>query len=98
MIAGEWAKGNYSIEDAPGIKRRNVDQYGTPDMSLLYIYRTRAKMTQEELSRAAGVTVSQIQRIEYGKIKSANITAKTLIALAGALGVYPIELVDIKQI
>lgn len=98
VIVGEWAKGNHEIEDHPGIARR--DPYSCEYRStwnLLSQYRTMAKMSQEDLSRASGVTKSQIHRIEHGEIKSTNISAKTLIALAGALGVHPIELVDIKQ-
>ena len=96
VLIGEWSKGNYEVENAPGIAHRcqNSCEYRSTWV-LLSQYRTKAKMTQEELARVSGVNRSQIQKIESGEIKSSNITAKTLIALSGALGIHPIELVDI---
>lgn len=44
-------------------------------------------MTQQELADRANMTVSQLQRIEYGERKVENLSLKTAIALAKALGV-----------
>lgn len=44
-------------------------------------------MTQQELAKRANMTVSQLQRIEYGERKVENLSLKTAIALATALGV-----------
>lgn len=44
-------------------------------------------MTQQELAERANMTVSQLQRIEYGERKVENLSLKTAIALAKALGV-----------
>ena len=49
-------------------------------------YRYSAKMTQAELAKAAGVNIRQIQKIEAGDIQTANLAAKTLFAIADALG------------
>lgn len=44
-------------------------------------------LTQQELADKAHMTVSQLQRIEYGERKTENLSLKTAIALAKALGV-----------
>lgn len=44
-------------------------------------------MTQQELAERANMTVSQLQRIEYGERKVENLSLKTAIALASVLGV-----------
>lgn len=44
-------------------------------------------LTQQELAERANMTVSQLQRIEYGERKVENLSLKTAIALATALGV-----------
>ncbi|MDO4977345.1 MAG: helix-turn-helix transcriptional regulator [Eubacteriales bacterium] len=44
-------------------------------------------MTQQELAERANMTVSQLQRIEYGERKVENLSLKTAIALATPLGV-----------
>lgn len=44
-------------------------------------------MTQQELADRANMTVSQLQRIEYGERKVESLSLKTAIALAAALGV-----------
>lgn len=49
-------------------------------------------MTQQELADRAHMTVSQLQRIEYGERKIENLSLKTAIALAKALGVKADEL------
>jgi transcriptional regulator with XRE-family HTH domain len=51
--------------------------------------RTEKGMTQEELSYAAEVELSQVHRIETGKI---NPTLSTLSALANALSISLAEL------
>lgn len=46
-----------------------------------------AGMTQAELSKASGVNIRQIQRVELGEADAGNLSAKNIIALADALGV-----------
>lgn len=49
-------------------------------------------LTQKQLADRAHMTVSQLQRIEYGERKVENLSLKTAIALAKALGVDVEEL------
>lgn len=49
-------------------------------------------MTQHELADEAHMTVSQLQRLEYGERKIENLSLKTALALARALGVEVSEL------
>lgn len=49
-------------------------------------------MTQQELATAAHMSVSQLQRIEYGERQVENLSLKTALALAKALGVEVSEL------
>ena len=49
--------------------------------------RTAAGMTQRQLAAASGVHYMQISRAERGEIQVENMTAKTVFALADALGV-----------
>lgn len=49
-------------------------------------------MTQQELAEAAHMSISQLQRIEYGERQVENLTLKTALALARALGVEVSEL------
>ena len=49
-------------------------------------------MTQQELADEAHMTVSQLQRLEYGERKVENLSLKTALALARALGVEVSEL------
>lgn len=49
-------------------------------------------LTQQELADRAHMTVSQLQRIEYGERKIENLSLKTAIALSKALGVGVEEL------
>ena len=49
--------------------------------------RRMAGMTQAQLAEASGVNIRQIQRVELGEAEAGNLTAKNLIAIAGALGV-----------
>ncbi|MGM9617378.1 helix-turn-helix domain-containing protein, partial [Butyricicoccus sp.] len=44
-------------------------------------------LTQQELTDRAHMSVSQLQRIEYGERKVENLSLKTAIALAKALGI-----------
>jgi transcriptional regulator with XRE-family HTH domain len=53
--------------------------------------RLRKKMTQEELSYQADLSLSQIARIETGRI---NPTLCTILVLAKALGVKAEALMD----
>ena len=49
-------------------------------------------LTQQELADEAHMTVSQLQRLEYGERKVENLSLKTALALAEALGVEVSEL------
>ena len=49
-------------------------------------------LTQQELADKAHMTVSQLQRVEYGERKTENLSLKTALALAKALGVEVEEL------
>lgn len=62
------------------------------DQKNLKKLRQAAGLTQIELSQKLGVSSSQIQKLEYGKIKLENITAKNFMALARALNVKPEDL------
>lgn len=53
--------------------------------------RRSKKMTQEELSASSGVALSQISRIETGKL---NTTISTISFLASALEISPELLVE----
>ena len=48
--------------------------------------------TQKELAEAAGLNICQVQRLEYGERKVENLSLKTALALADALGVKAEEL------
>ena len=56
------------------------------------ILRLTRGMTQQELADEAHMTVSQLQRLEYGERKVENLSLKTALALAEALGVEVSEL------
>lgn len=49
-------------------------------------------LTQKELAKRANMDISQIQRLEYGERKTENLSLKTAINLAFALGV------DVKEL
>jgi DNA-binding Xre family transcriptional regulator len=49
-------------------------------------------MTQQELASRAHMSLSQLQRLEYGERKVENLSLKTALALAKALGVEVEEL------
>jgi transcriptional regulator with XRE-family HTH domain len=53
--------------------------------------RRRQNFTQEELAYNSGISLSQIARIETGKI---NPTVCTLIVIAKTLKIKPTELMD----
>ncbi len=61
------------------------------------IVRDRRKelgLTQAQLAAAAGVNLSQIQKIEAGVIKIENITLANAARIAAALGVTMEELLE----
>jgi DNA-binding XRE family transcriptional regulator len=49
-------------------------------------------LTQQELAKRAHMTTSQLQRLEYGERKVENLTLKSALSLAKALGVNVEEL------
>jgi transcriptional regulator with XRE-family HTH domain len=57
----------------------------------LQLLRRRQNFTQEELAYNSGISLSQIARIETGKI---NPTVCTLIIIAKTLKIKPTELMD----
>lgn len=65
---------------------------GYPTTTWLLYYRLKSGMTQAELSKKSGIYIRQIQKVESGEIETGNMAAKTLFALAGALGVDISEL------
>lgn len=60
--------------------------------SSVQILRLTRGMTQQELADEAHMTVSQLQRLEYGERKVENLSLKTALALARALRVEVSEL------
>lgn len=60
--------------------------------SPVQVLRLTRGMTQQELATAAHMSVSQLQRIEYGERKVENLSLKTALTLAKALGVEVSEL------
>lgn len=56
--------------------------------------RAKAQLTQQQLADAAGINISQVQKIEAGTIKSENISLRNGLALADALGVEPEDLLN----
>lgn len=65
---------------------------GYPTTTWLLYYRLKSGMTQAELSKKSGIYIRQIQKVESGEIETGNMAAKTLFALADALGVEISEL------
>lgn len=59
---------------------------GYPTTTWLLYYRLKSGMTQAELSKRSGIYIRQIQKVESGEIETGNMAAKTLFALADALG------------
>ena len=55
--------------------------------------RKAANLTQEQLSYKSGLTLSQIARIETGRV---NSTVCTIVVLAKALEIEPSELLFLK--
>lgn len=48
-------------------------------------YRKKQGLTQADLANRAGLNIRQIQKIEYGEVRTENITLKTMQAIAQAL-------------
>lgn len=55
--------------------------------SAVQFHRASVGMTAKQLAEASGVDYSRIRKLERGEIKAANMTAKSLLAIADALGV-----------
>jgi len=51
-------------------------------------------LSQIELSHATGIKQSRISEFETGRIPTANMTLKTAVTLAEALGVHAEDLLD----
>lgn len=54
-------------------------------------------LTQQELAERAHMSVSQLQRLEYGERKVENLSLKTALALAKALNIEVEELYELKM-
>lgn len=61
----------------------------------LLLLRTQAGLTQKQLAALSGIPHNSISRIELGK--TPDITTRTLIALAGALGVTTDYLLGLSE-
>lgn len=55
--------------------------------SAVQFRRVYVGMTAKQLAEESGVDYSRIRKLERGEIKAANMTAKSLLAIADALGV-----------
>lgn len=66
----------------------------TPDMSAFSAkmkrYRTQAKLSLEDVAKAAGMTKSHIWELEQGRAK--NPTVRAVWAIAAALGTSPADM------
>lgn len=58
-------------------------------------HRTALSLTQEQLGEAAGITYRYLQDIEGGR---KNLTIDTLVKLARALGVPPLQLMQTARL
>jgi transcriptional regulator with XRE-family HTH domain len=59
----------------------------------LKLLRTQKGITQEELAYSSGISLSQIARIETGRI---NPTLCTIVEIAKFLKIHPSELLNFK--
>lgn len=55
--------------------------------SAVQFHRVSIGMTAKQLADASGVDYSRIRKLERGEIKVANMTAKSMLAIADSLGV-----------
>lgn len=62
------------------------DCRNNPANSLAF-YRTAKHLTQKELEEASGVSLSKIRKIEYGEIRTENLTLRVAVSLAKALDI-----------
>ncbi|MCR5761156.1 MAG: helix-turn-helix domain-containing protein [Sphaerochaetaceae bacterium] len=60
----------------------------TPVMTLRLV----RNLSQKELAERAGMSISQLQRLEYGERSVENLSLKTALSLASALGVEADEI------
>jgi DNA-binding XRE family transcriptional regulator len=49
--------------------------------------RLETGLSQQKLADAAGITLSQVQKLEYGEIQLANVTFSTAVKIANAFGI-----------
>ena len=73
---------------------RAIKKPASKDIAELRIIRG---WSQAQLAEMAHMSVSQLQRLEYGERKTDNLTLKTALALANALGVDVEELLESKE-
>jgi len=84
------------IRDDGSCESCSLSSYGrdcrnNPVNRLAYL-RSVAGLTQQGLADKAGIHIGQVQKIEYGQRKIANVSFRIGMALADALGVDPHEL------
>ena len=58
----------------------------------LWALRTNARLSRDSLAQSSGLSRHQIEALEQGREN--NPTLRTLVGLAGALGVTPGDLID----
>lgn len=59
--------------------------------------RKAAGLTQRALAEAAGIHISQVNKLESGEIKAGNMTARAFIRLANALDIDPKTLLEVTE-
>jgi DNA-binding XRE family transcriptional regulator len=69
------------------------DCKNNPINRLAYL-RSVAGLTQQKLAKKAGIHIGQVQKIEYGQRKIANVSFRIGMALADALNIDPHELLE----
>lgn len=57
-------------------------------------FRALCGLSQQQTADLAGISLRHYQKIEYGTINVENITLRNGLALAAALGVDPIDLLE----
>jgi transcriptional regulator with XRE-family HTH domain len=58
----------------------------------LWSLRTKARLSRDSLAQSSGVSRHQLESLEQGREN--NPTLRTLVGLAGALGVTPSDLIE----
>ena len=67
------------------------DCHGAPTNQLAYM-RTRAGMTQQQLSQKTGLTITYLSKLETGDRTRKNVRLSSAIKIADALGITDVRL------